>query len=204
MGSDTIFNQLGSSIETAEIATGAVTGPKIAMGSDAQGDILFHNGTSYARLAPGTSGQFLKTQGAAANPLWASAGTITSLGQGSATTTSTTAVEAGNVTNTGALTNEVIIVCAVSLALAQDFAVSNSTASLTGMVETSAGSANKSVFGFVMGTNLNVATWIRAGATVGTVNDHFDLSATEIFYINHRATSGTITSRWNLIKVGLV
>lgn len=36
-----------------------------------QGDILYHNGTALARLAAGTSGQFLKTQGAGANPVWA-------------------------------------------------------------------------------------------------------------------------------------
>lgn len=49
---------------------GQIRGTAIAMGSDAQGDILYHNGTSYARLAAGTSGKFLKTQGAGANPTW--------------------------------------------------------------------------------------------------------------------------------------
>lgn len=36
----------------------------------AQGDILYFNGTNLARLGAGTSGQFLKTLGAAANPAW--------------------------------------------------------------------------------------------------------------------------------------
>ena len=35
-----------------------------------QGDILYFNGTNWVRLAPGTSGQVLKTQGAAANPVY--------------------------------------------------------------------------------------------------------------------------------------
>lgn len=39
----------------------------------AQGDILYHNGTQLTRLAAGTSGHFLKTQGAGANPTWAAA-----------------------------------------------------------------------------------------------------------------------------------
>jgi hypothetical protein len=39
--------------------------------SEAQGDILYHNGSSWARLAAGTDGYFLKTQGAAADPIWA-------------------------------------------------------------------------------------------------------------------------------------
>lgn len=64
-------------INTARLAAGAVTGPKIAMGSDAQGDVLYHNGTNYARLGAGTDGQFLKTQGAAANPVWADVGAFT-------------------------------------------------------------------------------------------------------------------------------
>lgn len=39
--------------------------------SEAQGDILYRNATEWVNLAAGTSGRFLKTQGAAANPIWA-------------------------------------------------------------------------------------------------------------------------------------
>lgn len=35
-----------------------------------QGDIIYHNGTDNVRLGFGTSGQFLKTQGTGANPIW--------------------------------------------------------------------------------------------------------------------------------------
>lgn len=35
-----------------------------------QGDILYYNGSNLVDLGPGTSGQFLKTQGAGANPVW--------------------------------------------------------------------------------------------------------------------------------------
>lgn len=38
----------------------------------AQGDILYFSGTNLINLGPGTSGDFLKTQGAGANPVWAS------------------------------------------------------------------------------------------------------------------------------------
>ena len=44
----------------------------------AQGDILYFNGTSWARLAASTSGYFLKTQGASANPVWAAHDSIPS------------------------------------------------------------------------------------------------------------------------------
>lgn len=59
--------------------THAVTGLLIT--SQAQGDVLFFNGTSWVRLAPGTSGLFLKTQGAAANPVWSTI-TIAALSPG--------------------------------------------------------------------------------------------------------------------------
>lgn len=59
-------------VGTTDIANNAVDGTKIAVGSDAQGDILYYNGTDWARLGAGTSGQFLKTQGAAADPTWTS------------------------------------------------------------------------------------------------------------------------------------
>jgi hypothetical protein len=40
------------------------------IGSAAQGDILYRSASGWARLAAGTSGQVLKTQGAGANPVW--------------------------------------------------------------------------------------------------------------------------------------
>ena len=46
----------------------------LAPSSPAQGDIFYYNGTHWVLLAPGTSGQFLKTQGASANPVWATGG----------------------------------------------------------------------------------------------------------------------------------
>ena len=64
-----------------QIADAAVDGAAIAMGSDAQGDILYHNGTAYARLAAGTSGQVLQTGGPSADPSWVSQTTNPSVPQ---------------------------------------------------------------------------------------------------------------------------
>lgn len=50
------------------------------VGSAAQGDILYRGASSWTRLAAGTSGQYLKTQGAAADPVWA---TVSASGGGS-------------------------------------------------------------------------------------------------------------------------
>ncbi len=59
------------SVTTTKLGTNSVDGTKIAMGSDARGDILYHGATDYARLAKGTSGQVL-TMGAN-DPAWADA-----------------------------------------------------------------------------------------------------------------------------------
>lgn len=54
--------------------TGAFSTLKV--GTTNQGDILYDNGTILARLTPGTSGQFLQTQGTSANPQWATASSL--------------------------------------------------------------------------------------------------------------------------------
>jgi hypothetical protein len=46
-----------------------------------QGDILYRNATEWVRLVAGTSGDVLKTQGAAANPIWDTLAPPTSLAQ---------------------------------------------------------------------------------------------------------------------------
>lgn len=44
-----------------------------------QGSILYHNGTDWVVLTPGTVNQVLTTQGAAANPIWANASAWTTI-----------------------------------------------------------------------------------------------------------------------------
>jgi trimeric autotransporter adhesin len=86
-----------------------------AIGS-AQGDILYRGASLWNALPPGTSGQFLQTKGTAANPLWAAAGSVTSVATGTGLTggpiTSTgtisianTTVTAGSYTNTNLTVN---------------------------------------------------------------------------------------------------
>lgn len=61
------------------------------IGSAAQGDILYRGSSGWARLPAGTSGYFLKTLGAGANPAWDSAG-----GGGGAMTYVATSTVAGS------------------------------------------------------------------------------------------------------------
>ncbi|MFT6582064.1 MAG: hypothetical protein ACJAU6_002505 [Alphaproteobacteria bacterium] len=56
-------------IPSRMLSDGAVDGTKIAMGADAQGDILYFDGADYVRLPTGAVGQVLKCNGAAA-PSW--------------------------------------------------------------------------------------------------------------------------------------
>jgi len=53
-------------------------------GSSAQGDILYRSATSWTRLAAGTSGQVLQTNGAGADPSWASSASSASITLGTA------------------------------------------------------------------------------------------------------------------------
>ncbi len=55
-------------------AAGSVNFASLGFTSEAQGDLLVRGASSWARLPAGSSGQFLKTQGAGADVTWASAG----------------------------------------------------------------------------------------------------------------------------------
>jgi hypothetical protein len=68
---------VGDSGDTLALAVDDVTGFNV--GSDAQGDILYNDGTDYTRLGAGTSGYFLKTQGTSANPVWAEVSTTSDI-----------------------------------------------------------------------------------------------------------------------------
>jgi hypothetical protein len=68
-------------ITGAKIAANTITGDKIALGSDAAGDIMYYNGTDWIRVGVGTDGQVLTVNNAENAPGWeaASGGSITAL-----------------------------------------------------------------------------------------------------------------------------
>lgn len=56
---------------TDTLTNKTLTSPVINVGSDAQGDLYYRNNSGqFTRLAAGTSGQALTTQGSSANPVW--------------------------------------------------------------------------------------------------------------------------------------
>lgn len=93
------------------IASNSIDGTKIALGSDAQGDVMYYNGTDWARLPAGTSGYFLKTQGTNANPMWdqaAWAGTESAAANGYVTFPSGIKLEWGSSASIAANSNETV------------------------------------------------------------------------------------------------
>ena len=66
-----------NSVTTGKIADNAVTGAKIGLTGNVQGNVMYYNGTDWVVLAPGTSGEALKTQGAGQNVVW---GAVSSTG----------------------------------------------------------------------------------------------------------------------------
>jgi hypothetical protein len=62
-------NQLGTITGSGKINFSALT-----VAGQVQGDVIYHNGTNWARLGAGTAGQALITGGAGANPAWGTNG----------------------------------------------------------------------------------------------------------------------------------
>ena len=84
-----VMNGGGYISSASQIANGIVI---FDPGSEAQGDILYYNGSSWALLPPGSAGQVLQTGGASANPSWLTTTVstfMTGSGGGAYTTTST-------------------------------------------------------------------------------------------------------------------
>jgi hypothetical protein len=64
---------LNNAVTSTKIATNSIDGTKIALGSDAQGDTMYYNGTDWIRLPKGTAGQVLTMNAGATAPEWAAA-----------------------------------------------------------------------------------------------------------------------------------
>lgn len=89
----------------AQAGTNGTNGSNGADGTDVgtvittQGDVLYRDGSGLQRLGAGSSGQFLKTQGTGANPVWADAGGAWSVKTNS-TFSSSTSLEITGLTKT--------------------------------------------------------------------------------------------------------
>lgn len=86
---EAVSGDLVGTTDTQTLTNKTLTSPTINVGSDTEGDIYYRDSSGdFVRLAPGTSGQYLQTNGAASSPSWetvVSGGDVT----GAATSTDT-------------------------------------------------------------------------------------------------------------------
>tara|TARA_R110000796_G_scaffold177569_1_gene294392 strand:- start:433 stop:1263 length:831 start_codon:yes stop_codon:yes gene_type:complete len=61
--------------QMSSAGTNGTDGTDVGTTLTAQGDILYRNGSGLAKLGAGTSGQYLETKGASANPVWSTVST---------------------------------------------------------------------------------------------------------------------------------
>lgn len=155
-------------ITGTQIANNTIDGTKIALGSDAQGDIMYYNGTDWARLAAGVSGQFLKTQGTGANPTWANDNTGMTL----LSTLTTTSGTVANITGIdSSYRNLFIEVSGVSFTTAVPLQMSVTTNNGTNW-----------------GTAVTVSNTLPA--VTDTITGHIDLKALQV--TRNTATNGIV------------
>jgi hypothetical protein len=68
-----------ATVTGTQIADNAINGEKISIAGNAQGDIMYYDGTNWVRLAAGTTSHVLTTTGTGANPYWAAGSSGTAL-----------------------------------------------------------------------------------------------------------------------------
>lgn len=68
-GGDVVGDDTSTTAQNIVAYTG-IGGKNITELTGTQGDILYHNGTSWQKLGAGSAGQYLRTNGAGANPSW--------------------------------------------------------------------------------------------------------------------------------------
>ena len=178
-------------VTSASILANTVNGTDIALGSDTQGDIMYYNGTDWARLGYSTSGFFLKTQGIGANPTWASATLTSQLGTFTVDTTTASGTQA--VTGVGFQPNVVIFLSVVATGTTAGASVGfdNGTTHYNlynyhaNTANTWSGDASSSIQNIQgAGTNYNgsittlgsdgfTITWVKTGSPSGTLTVYY-------------------------------
>jgi len=98
-----------NNLNAGNISSGTLELARGGLGNDTstatQGSVLYNDGSKWAALGPGTSGQILKTNGASANPAWTSAGsgTVTQVNTG-------TGLTGGPLSTTGTISIDTTVV----------------------------------------------------------------------------------------------
>jgi len=146
-------NSLLANITGSSAAPSAATLTAILdhVASSTRGSILTRAGSGWVALAPGTSGYYLQTQGATADPIWSSpsgSGTVTSISAG-------TGISTGGAPITGAGTVSLAAIATASV-------LANISGSSAAPVPATVSGLFDSVFGSTQGAVLyrNATTWV--------------------------------------------
>lgn len=114
-------------------ATGVVSVGDLTIAGEAQGDLLYFDGTGWESLAAGTNGYILKTQGAGADPIWIDPATLpTGIATGLSQSFS---IEGGTNDITVSTTTQTVGAAALTIpdfaSVADEFTFNDSTQTLT-------------------------------------------------------------------------
>lgn len=191
----------------------------LALKSKTQGDILYFGSSGTpAYLSAGTNGQYLKTQGAGANPTWASAN-ITSLGSGTGSligTTGSPLQQVGTFSTTGNIANGIIIVEIFTIGSTTDDQSKINLANATADTGLNSGAnltdgSGHTKFTIMKGSNdstrVDALVEQRSGTTTTVLqlmaNAEFNCGSAEDFFINLNVLDATTTwYRWNAYLIG--
>lgn len=168
----------GGTVNSAVMGTPTIIAPVVTVGSDAQGDIYYRSAAGvFTRLAPGTSGQFLKTQGAGANPAWADF-TMNTTAKVRAKNTAVQSIP--NTTSTKVAFDTMLYDPGANFSLVND----RYTAPITGYYQASGGIvmasssvADLHVYLIVTGTSANTYLGTRSTAQGAIVSDIIHMTA---------------------------
>ncbi len=181
----------------------------LAITSQVQGSTLYFNGTNWVQLSPGTSGEFLQTQGAGANPVWAAAPTGAVDWKDSVLVISTS-----NITLSGEQTID-----GITTSTSRVLVAGQSTASENGIYVTAAGAWTRATDFDGTGGNVTdgATTWVEQGTvyadthwtlitndpiTVGTTALTFENTSTPIGAAQGDVIFFDANGRWQRLAAG--
>ena len=161
-----------------------------------QGNILYRSATVWTVLAPGTSGNFLQTQGAGANPQWAAGG-----GAGVVLQVITSAITATSNTTTVASVNTAMTTSDGSQIKTLTFTPVSSSSKLDIRVSAN-GTANSSGNNFiVLGLFIGASSNCSASSINYQLSANVNLASQDIIYSYAPGSTSTITFA---VRAGLV
>lgn len=212
-GSGTVNSGTAGQVAYYASSTNAVSGEALstlidsAIGS-AQGDILYRDASVWQVLAPGTSGKYLKTQGAGANPVWDSVSGGGGIANGWALVVTATAQSKTSPTTTSGIntTGASLIIVGAACASGQSYTVTdNKSNTYTGRTVYTGGSVTEAQLFYCINPTVgsgHTFSLSAGGNTIATIVVFaFSWSGTTITYMSEAGTSNAVST--SLVSTGV-